>query len=388
MLRLLPRRLWQFSDLMMKTDPIGLYVHIPFCVKKCAYCDFCSYPYEDISWQEDYIRRICCEISAYEGKKIKVNSIFFGGGTPSLLTEAEFRYIVCAIKKSFIISDDVEFTIEANPKTLTEKNLTSYIDCGVNRISIGLQSIHENELKSLGRIHNFSDFVDLYNLARSLGIDNINVDLMYGIPEQTKESFAETLNSLIELAPEHISVYGLMLEEGTPLYKNRDTITLPTEDEECDMYYLASQKLSLAGYSHYEISNYAMGGYECRHNLKYWKCEEYIGVGVSAHSCFDGGRFANPDGISEYLDVNCKKYITEDTDSTDKAYEYVMLCLRLAEGLSLSDYLSRFGVDFLTGRESMIERLCALGYLCVQGDRLFLTDRGFYVSNAILCELI
>ena len=374
---------------MMKADPIGLYVHIPFCVRKCAYCDFCSYPYSDISWREDYIHRLCAEISEYEGRNIKVNSIFFGGGTPSLLKEAEFRYIVGAIKKSFMISADAEFTIEANPKTLTEKNLASYIDCGVNRISIGLQSIHENELKSLGRIHNYTDFLDSYNLVRSLGIDNINVDLMYGIPEQTKESFAETLDSLIELAPEHISVYGLILEEGTPLYKNRDALTLPSEDAECDMYYIASQKLSLAGYSHYEISNYAKLGYECRHNLKYWRCEEYIGVGVNAHSYFDGIRFANSDDISEYLDVKCKKYITEDiSDSTDEAYEYVMLRLRLAEGLSLSDYYLRFGENFLEGRGPMIDKLRGLGYIGIQNDRLFLTEKGFYVSNAILCELI
>ncbi len=370
---------------MMKADPIGLYVHIPFCVKKCAYCDFCSFPYSDVSWREAYIKRLCKEISEYKGREIEVNSIFFGGGTPSLLSSDEFCKITDSIKNSFWVSSDTEFTIEANPKTLTEKNLLSYMECGVNRISIGFQSIHQNELKKLGRIHSCSDFWDSYTLARRVGIRNINIDLMYGIPDQTYESFSKTLDTVKELSPEHISVYGLILEEGTPLYKSRKSLFLPNEDEECEMYYLASKKLSLGGYSHYEISNYAKPTYECRHNLKYWHNEEYIGFGISAHSYYSGKRFSNSDNISAYLDEKCEKYISEDADAE---YEYVMLRLRLSEGFSLSDYCRQFGNNFLHGRESYIKKLSDLGYLTLCGDRLSLTEKGFYVSNSILCELI
>ena len=369
----------------MKAEPIGLYVHIPFCVKKCDYCDFCSFAYSDIFWREAYIERLCTEISEYKGREIAVNSIFFGGGTPSLLTASEFKKITDAIKDSFSLSDDLEFTVEANPKTLTEQNLLSYIECGVNRVSIGLQTIHDNELKSLGRIHNYSDFLDSYTLVRRVGIRNVNIDLMYGIPEQTYESFAKTLDTVKKLFPEHISVYGLILEEGTPLYKSRKSLVLPNEDEECEMYYLASDKLSQVGYSHYEISNYAKPGYECRHNLKYWHSQEYIGLGVSSHSYYGGKRFANSDNILEYLDEKNEKYILEDADAE---YEYVMLRLRLSEGFSLRDYSLRFGYDFLEGRKDMINKLCEIGYVKIENGRISLTDKGFYVSNSILCELI
>ncbi len=373
----------------MTTDSRGLYVHIPFCVRKCNYCDFASFGCSSIDWRERYIDALCGEILSYRDKSIGIDSIFFGGGTPSLLTPSEFERIVSAIAEGFNVFPNTEFTLEVNPKTVDEEKLASYVRYGVNRLSIGLQSIHENEQKILGRIHNFDDFLKTYYLARKSGIKNINVDLMYGIPEQTMESFGETLRRVTDLSPEHISLYGLILEEETPFYRIKDKLPLPTEDTECDMYYLAANKLSAAGYSHYEISNYAKEGYECRHNLKYWHCEEYIGVGLSAYSYFDGARFGNSDSIEEYLGGSYAKYSREDKlDKDALAYEYVMLAFRLKEGFSLDEYKVRFDRDFLEGRADIIDRFEKVGYLINRNGRIALTESGFYVSNSILTELL
>ena len=371
----------------MATDALGLYVHIPFCVRKCNYCDFCSFGLSQVDWRERYIDKLCEEILSYREKRIKLDSIFFGGGTPSLLTSAEFEKICSSIKESLVVSGDVEFTVEANPKTLSREKLLVFKASGVNRLSIGLQSTHENELKILGRIHNFEDFLESYQLARECGIENINVDLIYGIPEQTMESFGITLDRILDLSPQHISLYGLILEEGTPFYEMRDRLSLPGEDSECDMYYLATDRLSKRGYTHYEISNYSQPGKECRHNLKYWRSEEYIGVGLAAYSYYDGKRFSNGYDINVYLQNHCTNYHREYSDS-DEAFEYVMLRLRLAEGFSLSDYRSRFGTDFLEGRGDLINSFVKAGYMCIKDDKISLTERGFYVSNSILTELI
>ena len=282
----------------MKADKIGLYVHIPFCKSKCKYCDFCSFTDAD---KESYLDALIRDIDSYKGCQIEVNSVFFGGGTPSLLSGEQMEKLFFHLRNSFDVSCDSEITLEANPKTLTSENLEAYIRSGINRISLGLQSIHENELKKLGRIHNFSEFLETYNMVRNNGVNNLNVDLMYGIPEQTKESFEKTLSEIIKLSPEHISVYGLILEEGTPLYAHSQQLSLPTEDEECDMYYLASKMLSDNGYTHYEVSNYCKDGHACRHNLKYWRDEEYIGVGLSAYSYFGRKRFGKTRDMSLYL---------------------------------------------------------------------------------------
>lgn len=374
---------------MMKTDGRGLYVHIPFCIRKCNYCDFCSFNMSEVGWRNDYIDALCKEIESYRERNIAIDSIFFGGGTPSLLTPGEFEKICSAINRSFVVLPDTEFTIEANPKTLDAAKLAAFKKCGVNRLSIGLQSIHENELKILGRIHNFDEFADSYRLAREFGIDNINIDLMYGIPEQTMESFEKTLCQVLSLNPEHISLYGLILEEGTPLFNKKDEISFPPEDTECDMYYLAARMLSEAGYSHYEISNYARADKECHHNLKYWRCEEYIGVGLAAYSYLDGYRYGNTDVAAEYFNSDRTKYVTEvKLDNSDMAYEYVMLGFRLKEGISLSEYKRLFGIDFLVGREEKISAFIMAGYLAYNSDRLSLTESGFYVSNSIINELI
>jgi len=374
----------------MTTEPIGLYLHIPFCIRKCNYCDFCSYPISDANWKECYIEALLSEISSYSSRNLKVNTVFFGGGTPSLLTATEFEKIVSCIDKSFSLSDGFEFSMELNPGTLSCEKMRSFAEMGLNRVSIGLQSIHENELKKLGRIHNYDEFAKAYATVFDFGIENINVDLMYGIPEQTKKSFAETVDKILTLSPKHLSLYGLILEKGTVFWNIQDRLNLPSEDEECDMYYLAAEKLKGAGYSHYEISNYAKPGYECRHNLKYWRDEEYIGVGVSAYSYLDGKRFGNSSKINEYLSSDSKKYNYEEIISKeDEAYEYAMLRFRLAEGFSLSEYENRFGKSFLTSdRAEKILNYQRLGYINCSEDGISLSDKGFYISNRILTDLL
>ncbi len=373
----------------MATDVVGLYIHIPFCVKKCNYCDFCSFNLSTVSWRDKYIDRLCDEIRSYSDEGIRVNSIFFGGGTPSLLTPSEFDRICEAIRDSFVLLPECEFTVEANPKTLDGEKLRSFVKNGVNRLSIGLQSIHENELKILGRIHSYDDFLASYRLAKEYGIDNINIDLMYAIPEQTIESFSNTLDSVMALNPQHISLYGLILEEGTPFYEMRSSLALPGEDIECDMYFLAAKKLREGGYSHYEISNYAKAGFESRHNLKYWRCEEYIGIGLSAYSFFKEQRFGNTDDVVTYLYGEPDSLFTIDQrNENDRETEYIMLALRLGEGLSLSEYKARFGKDFLSEKMEKLERFLDVGLMKISDGRLSLTERGFYVSNSIICNLI
>jgi len=294
-----------------------------------------------------------------------------------------------AIAESFDISAVREFTLEANPKTVTLKKLLSFKSCGVNRISIGMQSIHENELKILGRIHSYREFLEAYELAFSSGISNVNVDVMYGIPEQTEDSFRKTLDAVVSLNPSHISAYGLILEENTRFFDMREKLNFPTEDAECDMYAYACEYLRENGYRHYEISNYAREGQESLHNIRYWRCEEYIGVGAAAHSYFNGKRYANTQNLSEYLSLKNGQYTYEETLTvSDMESEFVMLGLRLADGISLTEYKRKFGREFISGREAEINRYINAGYMTLISDRIALTERGFYVSNTILGNLI
>ena len=374
----------------MTTEMRGLYVHIPFCLKKCSYCDFCSFDSISASERGEYISGLIKEIKSYRREpRLELDTIFFGGGTPSLLSCEEFSAVASVIEESFDLSMLSEFTLEANPKTLSEEKLLLYRESGVNRISLGLQSIHENELKKLGRIHNLADFKRSLDLVFNSGFDNVSVDLMYGIPEQTEKSFSETLDWVLSQKLSHISVYGLIVEENTPFGKMGKNLILPTEDEEADMYAIAKEKLTAAGYSHYEISNYAKPGFESRHNLIYWKTCEYIGVGLAAHSFFEGERFSNTENLREYLSPNLKQYRTkEKVSASDLAYEYTMLALRLKDGFSLSEYKERFSRDFLYGREEKIEAYKRQGFLVCDGEKISLTDEGFYVSNTILSDLL
>ena len=369
----------------MRTEPIGLYIHIPFCKRKCRYCDFCSFTDGD---KEKYIDALIKDINSYDERKISINTVFFGGGTPSLLSGEEFKKIFSGIRKAFNLTPDAEITLEANPKTLTSPNLYFYMSEGVNRISLGLQSIHENELVKLGRIHTYENFIETYNMVRTAGINNINVDLMYGIPGQTMESFESTVRSVAKLSPTHISLYGLILEEGTPLYMQREQFIFPTEDEEADMYYLGARLLSEFGYRHYEVSNYCLSGMECRHNLKYWRDKEYIGVGLSAYSYLDSKRYGKTKDMKSYL-LNPLANVEEELIDKDREkYEYIMMRTRLSEGFSLSEYEELFGENFVLSREKKIREFADLGYVSVEGGRFSFTEKGMYVGNSLLTELI
>ena len=364
------------------SDPIGLYVHIPFCVRKCNYCDFCSQPPKG-DMIDRYFDRILHELDGYRRTpRISIDTVFIGGGTPSILPHGYMSRLFEMLRDTFDISDNAEITVEINPGTVTREKAEEYKSLGINRISLGLQSIHENELKILGRIHTFADFEEAFNLLRSLGFANIGVDLMYSIPEQTVESFTETVDRVIAMGPEHLSVYSLILEEGTPFGDAPDALSLPTEDEECNMYDIARLRLAAAGYTHYEISNYARAGYECKHNLKYWKCREYIGIGAAAHSFFEGARYGNTRDLLEI--VRDPEY----TDDGDREGEFVMMHLRLRSGLPLCEFEARFGYSFLDAHRSAVDFFLRQGVMVHENDHLALTERGFYLSNTIMVELM
>ncbi len=336
-----------------------------------------------------YVDKLLEEAKGYSVKETEFfDTLYFGGGTPSLLPPPELERLVAGLFDSFNFAKDTEFTVEVNPGTLTERWMKTAARLGVNRVSIGLQSIHENELKFLGRIHTFDDFLDSYNLLREAGFDNISVDLMYGIPEQTTESFRATVEKVASLSPEHISAYGLIVEEGTPFFDMKDTLPIPDEDTEFDMYYLCDELLSAKRYKHYEISNYARVGKESRHNLKYWTDSEYIGLGAAAYSYYGGRRYGNTRSLEEYLANPFTKVDVTPIDREDEMFEYAMMRLRLSQGIDLPEYYARFGSSFFEGRESKIKRYISLGLMRQEGDSISLTTKGFYLSNSILSDIL
>ena len=370
----------------MATDSLGIYVHIPYCVRKCNYCDFCSLPNGRRDVPDEYIDALVREIGSYRGReKRSVSTVYFGGGTPSLLAPEQLAKIMSALRSTFDISSADEVTFEANPGTLTKEKARAFWAEGFNRVSLGLQSIHENEMKKLGRMHTFDEFLHTFRTLREVGFANISVDLMYGIPHQTKESFEESVRTLVALSPEHISAYGLIVEEGTPFFSEGDALPIPSLDDECDMYYSCASILSDTGYEHYEISNYAKEGYRSRHNSLYWNFGEYIGIGAAAHSFYCGERFFNTSDVNEYI-AGASSVL--DNDGTDRAYEYAMLKLRLKDGFLLSEYESLFGVSFTEGKEELLARLVSEGLLTLSDGRIALTERGFYLSNSILVEIL
>ncbi|MBE6546245.1 MAG: radical SAM family heme chaperone HemW [Ruminococcaceae bacterium] len=374
----------------MSKPSLGLYLHIPFCLQKCLYCDFCSFPAPQREQMEAYVEELCARIvqaAKQNREKMLINSIYFGGGTPSLMTDRMFRRLLGCIHNHCLVTDDCEITVECNPATVDPQKLILLSCLGVNRLSIGLQSANDRELSRLGRLHTFADFRQTFLEAREAGFDNISVDLMYGIPDQTLDSFRHTLDAVLALSPEHISAYGLKIEEGTPFASQRSTLSLPDEDTEFAMYRLCTELLEENGYQKYEISNFAKAGKESRHNLRYWKQEEYLGFGVAAHSCIGGERFGNSRSISDFLagkDITAERTVLTDQDIRN---EYIMLRLRLTEGLSLSDYQMRFGNELETECPAIASFLQG-GFLKKENGRLSFTDRGFFVSNTILSELL
>ena len=369
--------------------PLGIYLHIPFCRSKCLYCDFCSLPARSAETIDIYVTALCREIA---GKKEpcaehSVQTIYFGGGTPTLLSARQLEKIMETIRNSFLVEADCEISAECNPKTGSKELFSAMRSIGFNRLSIGLQSAHENELRALGRTHDFNGFVKTWNEAREVGFENLNADVMFGIPYQTERSFAETLKKLIPLSPEHLSAYALTLEEGTPLCRLAEKLPFPSEEETANMYLQTVDFLNENGLKQYEISNFARRGYQSRHNRKYWDMEEYLGFGVAAYSDFGGERFGNSRDLDAYLrgeEICEERGIPSEKEREN---EYVMLQMRLAEGLKKKAFAKRFehSADvFFAKLQPWIEK----GYVKVTAEGAAFTPKGFLISNTVLSEIV
>ena len=370
--------------------PLGLYIHIPFCRSKCLYCDFCSFPHQNEEKMTEYVGALCRDLQRYAPlcRDYTVDTVFLGGGTPTALPAYLLEELMGEIYKNYNVSADAEITAECNPVTGERELFARMRAAGINRLSIGLQSAHEKELKALGRLHTFETFAACFADARAAGFDNISVDVMSGIPYQTPESRRKTLQKILALGPEHISSYDLIIEEGTPFYKKRDTLPLPDEDATRKMYLEGIEILSESGYTQYEISNFARAGYESRHNLKYWNCDEYLGIGVAAHSDFGGARFGNSREIEAYI---AGRDITEEREipnKNERINEYVMLRFRLCEGVDVALFKNRFGVSFEGMYGKKLEPFIKSGLVRREGDRYFLTPEGMLVSNTILSDIL
>lgn len=373
----------------MKNRPVRLYVHIPFCVQKCCYCDFLSFR-ADEDTREKYVRQLINEIRSWGAvsEDLEVQSLFFGGGTPSVLTEEQTADIMDALYRTFAFAGDAEISTETNPGTLTAQKLNTYYKLGFNRLSMGLQSANDRELKMLGRIHDKRTFLHNFEEARNAGFDNINVDLISAIPGQTLASWEESLRFTADLSPEHISAYSLILEEGTPLGDHPEKWPdLPDEDTERFMYARTEEILSEYGYQRYEISNYAKPGKVCRHNIGYWTGDAYIGFGLGASSCYGGQRFTVVDSMEEYL--KSVSYIpVEKIGEKEAMEEFMILGLRLCEGVSKEVFESRFGRSLDAVYGDVIRKYKQLELLEEKKDRIALTREGISVSNTVLAEFL
>lgn len=391
----------------MEKKELELYIHIPFCVKKCDYCDFLSFP-ADNRTQRRYVDAVQKEIIYYGAlyPDRKITTIFIGGGTPSWLDEEEIVRILHTVREAFAVEHDAEITIECNPGTATAHKLVRYREAGINRISIGLQSAHNEELALLGRIHTWEQFLKTYDLARKAGFFNINVDLMSALPGQTLETFSDTLKKVLALKPEHLSAYSLMIEEGTPFYeryredeKHREagepTELLPDEEQEYAVTKLTQRVLMEAGYHWYEVSNFAKPGYECRHNIGYWKRADYLGIGIGAASLIDNVRYANVRDLEEYCkeceslweELNIRKTLcssTEPVTREEQMEEFMFLGLRMTEGVSRAEFEQHFGTTIEAVYGDVLRQLQKEGLLVKQEGRICLTERGMDVNNYVV----
>lgn len=377
---------------------LELYIHIPFCVKKCAYCDFLSGPASN-QQIEEYVQALIEEIRYYKEfvKKYEVSTVFWGGGTPSLLTGEQMKVLMEVLGQTFFIRQNAEITMEANPGTVTVEKLLACQKAGINRISFGLQSVNNEELKMLGRIHTYEEFLESYEAARKAGFQNINVDLISAIPKQTVRSWEQTLQTIISLQPEHISAYSLIVEEGTTfakLYGEGCKLEhlLPTEEEERRMYERTEELLREAGYHRYEISNYAKEGYECRHNLGYWERKEYLGLGLGASSLIEETRFHNTDEMKEYLRDASNPILLrreqEKLDRQEQMEEFVFLGLRKIRGIQEEKFAEMFGEDIWDCYGKNLERVIKEGLLEREEGVLRLTRKGIDVSNYVFYEIL
>jgi oxygen-independent coproporphyrinogen-3 oxidase len=377
---------------------LELYVHIPFCVRKCLYCDFLSFPADPVI-RAEYLEALSEELiqKSEETKDYLVSSVFFGGGTPSLLTGEQMTDLMDLIRKLYRLAEDAEISMECNPGTATAEHLAAYRKAGINRLSIGLQSAQNSELKALGRIHTWEDFLRTYRDAVEAGFDNINADLMSALPGQTVESYRDTLEKVLDLGPElkHISAYSLILEEGTPFMDLREKgmLDLPDEDTDRELYELTGKMLEQADFLRYEISNYARPGFECRHNVGYWIRREYLGFGLGAASLFRGMRFSNTDSLAEYKKSPGRAYGEPEVLTAEEAgSEQIILGLRLIRGVSCREYRELTGQEITERYGEVIakhEKEGLLQRIPEEEDmRLSLTARGLDLANYVMSDFV
>ncbi len=409
-----------------KKQPLGIYIHVPFCVRKCSYCDFLSFPETELKQflpekimsiytncsnedvKNQYLKMLQKDIDTtvllpFMGQ-YEADTVFIGGGTPSSLSEKQLETL-CMIVRNMCEKigkkeiDDMEISMECNPGTLNETKIKILHDFGINRISLGLQSANDNELKMLGRIHRFDDFLHNYELLRKYDFKNINVDLMSALPLQTVESYENTLKTVTALNPEHISAYSLIIEEGTPFYEKYaedeklrneggQPELLPDEDSERRMYELTEEILNTKGYNRYEISNYAKKGFECRHNIGYWTGKDYISAGIGASSYIEDRRFVKTDNMSHYLNGDFDEYEIVTLDKKMKMEEFMFLGLRMTAGISRKDFADRFNISIDDVYVSQIQKLIGEGLIISDNDNLHLSKKGIDVSNYVFEEFL
>ena len=373
-------------------ERLGIYIHIPFCASRCGYCDFCSYAGRDTLMHkyhhalESHILEATTQLSTY-----LIDTVYFGGGTPSYFGARRVCDVFNSLKRAGRVLKDAEVTVEVNPDSTTKRDLALLRREGFNRLSIGVQSANPELLKLIGRRHNFKQAQKVVKSARMVGFDNISIDLIYGLPSQTRHDWADTLARTIELRPEHVSLYGLKLEEGTPMYEYQNSPFLPDDDEQADMYLYAIDTMERNGYVQYEISNFSLNSYESKHNLKYWNLEDYMGFGPSAHSSISGLRYSYVTDIDAYINgiLNNEDILDEyeDVNRLDRAAEYIMLGMRTTRGISEKEYYKIYRSDF-----SKIDQLLAefekRGWSKRNGERWSFTSTGFLLSNVLIGAIL
>ena len=377
------------TDMQDSKKSLGLYIHVPFCRQKCLYCDFCSVAGAESELVEKYVSSLCrcLEINSQNATGYKVDTVYLGGGTPTVLSASQMYRVLDTCFRGYSVTADAEISCECNPATGSPEYFSDIRKMGINRLSIGLQSMQDRELRALGRIHDRKGFLDTFRAVRGAGFDNVSVDIMYGIPEQTVETLEDTLKRVVDISPEHISAYCLKVEENTPFGKMGKSLVLPDDDVTSDMYELCNSVLAGAGYARYEISNFSKQGRESRHNLRYWLGEEYIGIGAAAHSYFDGERYAISPNITAFANgefILCER---EKISLEDRMTEYVMLRMRLSRGASAKEFRALFGRELLD-EFSEAKRFIQSGHILFDGDNLKFSENGIFVSSYILSEIL
>ena len=388
----------------MQEKELGIYIHIPFCKQKCYYCDFVSFSNKE-GYIEKYVETVKREIDSYDLSKYNITTIYIGGGTPSRIPSEKIQEILEKIRQKISENQtrwkNIEITIELNPGTVDEEKIKKYKEIGINRLSIGLQSTNNKLLKEIGRIHTFEDFKDTYNTMKKVGFENINVDLMIGLPNQTISDVKESLNEIIKLNPTHVSVYSLIVEENTKMEQliNNKELQLPDEELERQMYWYVKNTLELNGYNHYEISNFAKKGKESKHNLNCWEQKEYIGLGLAAYSYLNGIRYGNTSDIEKYINVrdflnsseleeSGIRIVDEVQSLEDKRKEYMLLGLRKIDGVSIQNFKEKFVENpiFLFRKE--LEKLVNEKLITIDGDSIKLTNKGLDLANIVWEEFV